>query len=188
MVAARFGVGSIRRSQAAQEQEKDDKVEKMQALVEQRLSMVDGFRAEYFMQLGRFGRGLAKWQESAFAWVEPDWEADPETWPPAARVLYRTVQMNTLVRNIGWLQTIGRPGLCLTCKDEGKVEAPADADYYAFYCPVHEVDNAVGSVKTLARVLFDCDAEGREHKARKAAERADVERIAEEAALFERLK
>lgn len=188
MVAARFGVGGVRRSQAAQEQEQDAKIAKVQADIETRLSQVDGFRSEFFMQLARYSRGLAKWQESGFAWEEPDWDTDPETWGVPARVLYRMVQLNTYLRNIGWLQSIGRPGLCQICKEAGLVPAPTDSDWFAYYCPDHERGHAIAGVKLLARQLFDCDADARDRKERQAEERVEVARIDEEVALFERLK
>ena len=140
---------ALKRSKAADTQADDEKVRQQIEDAERKGEMLDAARSEYLGLLPKLQKGLAKWQTERFAWEEPDWDADPETWPVAARVLYRFAQLHHLENDIGWLSTVGMPKRCPLC------EPAEDGAYFAFYCPEHQRGFAVGLVKHKARELFN---------------------------------
>jgi len=66
--------------------------------------------------LARFSRGFLKYVEKHWEWVEPDWDTDPETWPPLAKLLWLNDRVIQLGSQMNWLRHFpGKPGWCGDC-------------------------------------------------------------------------
>lgn len=101
-------------------------------------------QAAVFMQ--RYGKGAALWVERGWTWEEPDWTADPETWPPLARLAYLWHRSRHALNRANWLRHFSeRPEWCSECEP-----AKPSPQHMAANCIEKHVDHAE-AVKAIAR-------------------------------------
>ena len=118
-------------------------------LREMALAQFRELRARTIADLLRLGKGLRIVTERELSWEDPDWNADPETWPPMAKCLWLFMHAQAAASQAQYLSHMrSQPGWCARCH-EGE-ERPAWSR--AFYiCPDHE---PVSVLQAAAHALF----------------------------------
>ncbi len=97
--------------------------------------------------LERIGRGQAKRDNQAWDWVEPDWGADPNSWPPLAKLTWLIVRSHHLMADICLRNDLRRPSFCRDCEGDKEFEEP----WHQMRCEKHQCTTQ--SAKTLATSL-----------------------------------
>lgn len=107
-------------------------------------------RAIAFDAMQRFGKGARLWTEKDWQWEEPDWDANPETWPPLAKLLWLHIRAETALSHAQFLShLVTQPGWCASC--HAGEERPKWARSF-YICPDHT--NYPDQVRALAGALF----------------------------------
>lgn len=81
----------------------------------------------------RAGRGMVLWHDREWEWEEPDWDADPETWPPLAKVLWVYVRMRLTEERLQYAAHGFGPAWCHVCNDDAEMPK----GYHHSTCPGH---------------------------------------------------
>ena len=106
-------------------------------------------RVVAIVAMQRFGKGAVLWAENDWQWVEPDWEADPESWPPLAKLLWL---FDRALNGLSQAQALGAMkawyGWCKGCHPD---EEKPDWCRSYFVCPDHQDPRVV---RAMARALF----------------------------------
>lgn len=141
-------VAELMAPQQEEEQGSSSSEELRQAAREEAAAQLLQYREQAIVALRRMGKGLVLWQEKGWQWEEPDWAADPESWPPLARLLYLLHRSQTAMTRANWLRHFKEhPEWCTECQPE----APSP-QHVGAHCEAKHVNHAE-AVRTLARDL-----------------------------------
>ena len=92
--------------------------------------------------LTRFANGWLKYREKGWKWEEPDWDTDPETWPPLAKVMWLYVRSHDAITQAQWLRHMtAHPGWCRECHDGEDRPLGWTGTYHV--CPRHVSNRCV---------------------------------------------
>lgn len=98
----------------------------------------------------RYARGAHLWAEKGWQWVTPDWHADPEVWPPLAKLTWLYVQQMVITTHLQLIKVhLDMPVWCIWCHD-GQ-EKPEGEPWSGGTCWRHS--NLVGMTQGLAKDL-----------------------------------
>lgn len=122
-----------------------------EALRDEAWEELEGYRAGAIDFMQRFGVGASRWAEKGWQWKEPDWTADPETWPPIAKMLYLHLRYDALLTRANFARHFMKPSYCPSCS------ARPSMAHGQWACPEHT--DWVTHVRRLAADLF-ADAAG----------------------------
>lgn len=76
-----------------------------------------GYRAEMRECLSRLGKGIGLYPPDSWEWVEPDWEANPETWPGVPKLIWLLSRVTVAQQRANFARYFQRPGYCQFCED-----------------------------------------------------------------------
>lgn len=129
---------TLKRSSAGKaEEETDDRAERMKLCAEQLVAHQDA-AAEL---LNRFARGWLMRQEKGWTWEEPDYEADPETWPPLAKVLWLLDRGYSEMSGAQFMVHFRQsPEFCPNCHPD----EPMPKGYHQAMCSAHNNRTVIG--------------------------------------------
>lgn len=138
------GLAEAEETRLAREEETDRRAELMRVAAEQLISYQD----IALNALNRFARGWEMRQKHGWTWEAPDLEADPETWPPLAKVLWLLDQANAAVSAAQFLGHFReQPEWCPSCHPD---EQETPKGYRWAVCPLHTPRSCV---PPIARAL-----------------------------------
>ena len=106
------------------------------------------WREEIIRCLNNMAKGLTKFPLAEDSWEEPDWEADPATWPPTAKILLLHVRADNAITRAAMARHFGKPAFCRQCDPEGAY----GREWTCWDCREH-TDEA-RQVRSLAKTLF----------------------------------
>lgn len=110
---------------------------------------LDELRERWLDLSARVARGRNLWRERKLAWEEPDWEAEPETWPPVAKVLWLYVRQRLTEERLQYTAHFpDTPAWCQQCRPE---DAKLPDGWHVSTCPDHA--NTVGMTQIFAAQL-----------------------------------
>jgi hypothetical protein len=130
---------ALKRTAAGEEKaEHDQAVQREMDKINRRLlgeEQLAALRAEIHELAPRLAKGLALKAEKGWQWEEPDWEADPETWAPLARLAWLWERMEVAVEAATMLRHLtGHPGWCAPCH----VGQPMPEGWSFYRCSLHQ--------------------------------------------------
>lgn len=146
LVAKRLSPSLMEMAPLPDTTKEDDRADRMAKSIEQ----LTAGRALFIDLAQRFGKGGSLWATKGWGWEEPDWAADPETWPPVAKLLWLFDRMVNVEGRLGMLRHFSAsPEFCDSC-------GPKPGEHYRLtICDMH---GSIEGVKTMARDLYGAAA------------------------------
>lgn len=137
------GLSEAVETAVARDEETDERAELIRASAEQLVRYQD----IALTAMNRFARGWMMRQEQHWEWEEPDLEADPETWPRLAKLLWLFDQAYSAVGACQFNAAVGReqPEWCPECHD-GDTTTPKGWRFGV--CPLHVPRSCIPPIAT----------------------------------------
>lgn len=138
----------VRQSAAGKEAEQIAKAAEKMAMTEQAIEQLAIVRGLFVADVHRFAKGGHLWATKGWEYVEPEWEADPETWPPVAKLLYLYARMQRHAHDAMYQSHFSdRPTLCRAC-------TPGTVLAICVWCEQHGQEFDQHTAKAMAKALF----------------------------------